>query len=156
MFFSAAAAPSPRPRPPNTHAVSLAHTQAMASSTAEARKECSSWQAQTQDALLTINRLQELLAEATSNTAAAAAQQEASSPRPGDETEAPEREVSRLRASVLQQQVQVTTLELQVRVLSMQLLRSHAACKQASSSVVPLLSGVEARLLALKARAAGS
>jgi hypothetical protein len=117
----------------------------MSSSTAEARAACSSWQAQAQDSLVTISRLQELLAEAAA---------------PGGSSAAPEAaadgEAGRLRAELLQQQVQAASLELQVKVLGVQLLRSHAAAKQASSSVMPLLSGVEARLLALKARTSSS
>lgn len=61
-------------------------------------------------------------------------------------------EVDVLRGTVLSLQSQVTGLEVQVKVLSSQLLRSHAAFKQAGSSIVPLLSGVEARLLAVQAR----
>lgn len=117
--------------------------QAMSSSTAEARAACSSWQAQAQDSLVTISRLQDLLAEAAAPHGSSAADGTA---------EAPDEEAGRLRAALLQQQVQAASLELQVKVLGVQLLRSHAAAKQASSSVIPLLSGVEARLLALKAR----
>jgi len=104
---------------------------------------------------VTISRLQELLSEA-------AGQQQQQQQQPNgqantdelsvEEAVPPEQEVAKLRAAMLQQQVQVTTLELQVKVLSTQLLRSHAAYKQASSSFLPLLSGVEARLLSLKAR----
>lgn len=59
-------------------------------------------------------------------------------------------EVGRLRAALLQQQAQAAALDLQVKVLSMQLLRSHAAHMQAGSSTCQLLSVVEGRLLALK------
>lgn len=128
--------------------------QAMSASSAEARQESRNWQAQTQDALVTISRLQELLSEAAGQQQQ---QQQPNDQAHTDEPSAkeavpPEQEVAKLRAAMLQQQVQVTTLELQVKVLSTQLLRSHAAFKQASSSFLPLLSGVEARLLSLKAR----
>lgn len=117
----------------------------MSSSCAEQRSRCSSWQAQAQDSLLTISRLQQQLQEAAGKpTGDQSAVQ--------DGSEAPEEEVGKLRASILAQQMQVTELELQVKVLSMQLLRSHAAAKQASSTFMPLLSGVEARLLALSTR----
>jgi hypothetical protein len=66
-----------------------------------------------------------------------------------------EKEVDVLRGTVLSLQSQVTGLEVQVKVLSSELLRSHAAFKQAGSSIVPLLSGIEARLLALQARTGG-
>jgi hypothetical protein len=75
-----------------------------------------------QDALATIGRLQEMLQEGGG--------------RPGDAD----------AAAQAQQQ------ELQVRVLAAQLLRSHAAAQGVTGSIVPLLGGVEARLLALKAR----
>lgn len=93
---------------------------------------------------MTISRLQDLLAEAAAPHGSSAA--DGTTEAPSDE------EAGRLRAALLQQQVQAASLELQVKVLGVQLLRSHAAAKQASSSVMPLLSGVEARLLALRAR----
>lgn len=60
----------------------------------------------------------------------------------------------RLRATLAQQQARAAALELQVGVLAAQLLRSHAACARVRRSVLPLLGGVEARLLGLKAKAA--
>ena len=60
----------------------------------------------------------------------------------------------RVVAALLRAQVQEQTQqqELQVRVLAAQLLRSHAAAQGVTGSIAPLLGGVEARLLALKAR----
>jgi hypothetical protein len=60
--------------------------------------------------------------------------------------------VAALQAALAQQTAQAAALELQVRVLVAQLLRSHAAGRQLGGSVAPLLSGVEARLLSLMAR----
>jgi hypothetical protein len=140
--------------------VALAYcVQAMANSCAEVRRECSSWQSQAQDSLVTISRLQELLTDAAASSSTPAdAQQRASQPQPDGASESgaerPEAgtAVGALQASVRQHQLQVAALELQVKVLSMQLLRSHAAHKQASSAIMPVLSGTEARLLALKTR----
>lgn len=157
--------------------------QAAASNAAEARKQCSHWQAQAQDSLATIQRLQELLAEAASwggdgaagadagagGSVAGTKDAEDSSPEQQQQQQqaeggegsvrgvqheegASDGEVGRLRAAMLQQQVQVASLELQVKVLSTQLLRGHAAQLQAGSSTCQLLSGVEGRLLALRTR----
>jgi hypothetical protein len=130
----------------------------MANSCSEVRQECSRWQSQAQDSLVTISRLQALLTDAAArSTAPAHEQQQASQQQPDGAEGGAERPeagpgVGALQASVRQHQLQVTALELQVKVLSMQLLRSHAAHKQASSAVLPVLSGTEARLLALKTR----
>jgi hypothetical protein len=164
----------------------LVALQALAGTSAEARKECSSWQAQAQDSLHTISRLQQMLADAAAwgdpttaphgSAAAASAgaltqqqQQDADQQQQDGEQQQQEeegvsqpaagqggpQEVEVLRGTVLSLQGQVTGLEVQVKVLSSQLLRSHAAFKQAGSSIAPLLSGVEARLLALQARTGG-
>lgn len=136
--------------------------QLMANSCAEVRRECSSWQSQAQDSLVTISRLQELLSDAaTGSNTPANEQQPAVQPQPdgasegGAECHEAGTDVGALQASVRQHELQVTALELQVKVLSMQLLRSHAAHKQASSAIMPVLSSTEARLLALKNRTSG-
>eukprot|EP00775_Hariotina_reticulata_P013324 gene13324-13453_t len=60
-------------------------------------------------------------------------------------------EVTRLHAALLQEQSKLTQRDLQVRVLSAQLLRAYGAYRGVARSLVPVLSSVEGRLLSLKA-----
>lgn len=142
----------------------LAENQAVQQQSAAAQQESRNWQAQAQDALVTVSRLQEMLA-GDAAAAAAAAAPEAVSGDGGDGADpggagalcpAAGGELEQLRGTLAQQHAKVAALELQVSVLAVQLLRSHAACGRVSRSLLPLLGGVEARLLGLKARTAGA
>jgi hypothetical protein len=156
--------------------------QALAASASQARAEGQQWCSQAQDGLLTISQLQEMLAEGASWEASAAAAADAAAtgqdqghshsgeggdpkttsssssssggvePHPQDQSSAGS--PAKLRAALLQEQARSTALDVQVRVLSAQLVRAQAAYQAATRSLLPILGGVEARLLALQARSA--
>jgi hypothetical protein len=154
--------------------------QALAASVSQARAEGHQWRSQAQDGLLTISQLQEMLAEGASWEASAAAAGDAaatgqdqntrsqpgeggdpnassssgSSIEPLDYSSAAAGSPAKLRAALLQEQARSTALDLRVRVLSAQLVRAQAAYQAATRSLLPILGGVEARLLALQARSA--
>jgi len=156
--------------------------QALADSAQAAQQECQQWREQACDALATVARLQDLLAESASWEAGTAAggsavhQPGASSTvdqdaqqvldRPGAAATAapggsadgqavggagPAADVARLHAALLQEQSKLTQRDLQVRVLSAQLLRAYGAYRGMARSLVPVLSHVEGKLLSLKA-----
>jgi hypothetical protein len=149
--------------------------QALAASATQARAEGEQWRAQAQSALQTIAQLQEMLAEGANWEASAAAAADAaadpdqsssqqhaqdmqdspnSTDAAGDAAAAAAGDAARLRAALLQEQARNAALDLQVRVLSAQLVRSQAAYQSGARSLLPILGGVEARLLALQARSA--
>lgn len=150
-------------------------SQALAAAATQARAEGDQWRSQAQDALLTISQLQEMLAEGASWEASAAAAadapngtdqgssrqaaglQDSSSGEAhaaADAGAVPASSPAKLRAALLQEQARNAALDVQVRVLSAQLVRAQAAYQGAARSLLPILGGVEARLLALQARSA--
>lgn len=151
--------------------------QALATSASQARAEGGQWRIQAQDALLTISQLQEMLAEGASWEASAAAaadataagQNQGHSQLGGDlqdkhsssngaqgqsSADSPADSLAQLRAGLLQEQARNAALDVQVRVLGAQLVRAQAAYQSATRTLLPILGGVEARLLALQARSA--
>jgi hypothetical protein len=151
--------------------------QALAASASQARAEGQQWRTQAQDGLLTISQLQEMLAEgasweASAADAAAASHSQghadghpsegavpnssttSSSSEPQQQQQSSAGSPAKLRAALLQEQARSTALDVQVRVLSVQLVRAQAAYQAATRSLLPILGGVESRLLALQARSA--
>jgi hypothetical protein len=146
--------------------------QALAASASQARSEGAQWRTQAQDALLTISQLQEMLAEGANWEASAAAAADASTgvdqansqqadglqDNSGTDAaaagDAAASSPAKLRAALLQEQAKSAALDVKVRVLIAQLVRAQAAYQTSTRSLLPILGGVEARLLALQARSA--
>jgi hypothetical protein len=125
-----------------------------------AKQQADLWQAQVQESLSTIARLQDCMEESaawSSSPGTGASQAEDGSSR-GDGGAAPgqqqQQQAEALQGQLLKEQADRAKLELQVRALCAELLRVHSAQQAYRKCMVPLLSGVEGRLLALHAFAA--
>lgn len=139
---------SPNTSPPNA--------QLLSEQLAEARELSSRWEAQAQDALSTISRLQDCLEEGAAWDAENAPPAGADGGGGGGDVDAAGDKAgggggggSAAAAGAAR-----AALELRSRALAAELLRAHAARGALSRALVPLLSGVEARLMAAREAAA--
>jgi hypothetical protein len=151
---------SPFPAPPR---------QVLGEQLSEARAQAAGWEAQAQDGLSTIARLQDCLEEGAAwegggasgggggedegggagggGDAGGGGGDEAGSVGGGA--------VARLRSGVARREAKAAAADLRARALAAELLRAHAARGAAGRALVPLLSGVEARLRAARDAARG-
>lgn len=116
--------------------------QAQAESVAAAQEQSAQWRAQAQDALRSISELHKPLVNDLQQQPAPAAAQDGGSAAVD------------LQAALLEEQKKCAHLDAQVRVLCAQLLRMQASYQAAGRTLLPILGGVEAKLLSLQARSA--
>lgn len=136
------------------HAASAACLlQALADSSAASKIECEKWQSQAQDSLSTIAHLQDLLAEGASWQQSTSSTAEPADPRTGTAAadDINQTDSSNLHAALQREQSRCAGLDLQVRVLSAQLVRACAAYRSAGRTLLPILVGLESKLTALRA-----
>lgn len=135
--------------------------QVLADNGSDLKKDCAGWQSQAQDALSKLNQLQELLAESASWEATQAKLQSTSGDvtAPSAETTADgveQSDVASLRAALLQQQSLNASLDLQLRVVSAQLVRACGAYRSVGRLLLPMFGGLESKLVALKSETAAA
>jgi hypothetical protein len=130
----------------------------LAEQLSEARAQAASWEAQAQDSLSTIARLQDCLEEgaawdsgATSHGAGHAAAETSAAGAAADA----DAEVRQLKAEAARRQAAAAAADLRARALAAELLKARAAAGAAGRALLPLLSGVEARLRATRDGARG-
>ena len=112
------------------------------------RKQADLWQAQVQEGLSTIAKLQDCMEESANWSSAAVAEQN------GAGESEPASSGTNLQGVLLKEQSRRAQLELQVQALCAELLRVHSSQQEVGRCLVPLLGGVEGRLLALRHAAA--
>jgi hypothetical protein len=121
------------------------------------KQQADLWQAQVQESLSTIARLQDCMEESaawSSSAGAGTSQGGEASSGDGEAASGQQQQQVVLQGQLLKEQADRARLELQVRALCAELLRTHSAQQAYRKCMVPLLSGVEGRLLALHAFAA--
>ncbi|KIY93085.1 hypothetical protein MNEG_14877 [Monoraphidium neglectum] len=120
---------------------------------AEARDQAARWEAQAQDGLSTISRLKDCLEDGAAwGGEGGTTAEEGGGPPQADESA--EARAARLQGEVVSGQARAAALDLRSRALAAEVLRAHAARAALGRALVPLLSGVEARLLAAREAAA--
>jgi hypothetical protein len=102
---------------------------------------CDAWEAQAQDALAHVDRLKDMLEEAAGWEGARLAAANNSGAEGGN---AKQQEVE---AALLAERARSSELELQLRALAAELLRSQQASMAMGRAVLPVLSGIEHRLV---------
>ena len=142
--------------------------QVLSDEVAELKQAAGTWEQQAQESLGTIERLKDLLEDSAAwdddqgqpgaqpsgvgmdpaSPQAAAAGEAAPE---GAGAAAAAEAAARLRAALAREQQRGIALDLQVKALCAELLRAHGAQRELGRSMVPVLGGIEARLLAVSA-----
>jgi hypothetical protein len=112
------------------------------------RKQADLWQAQVQEGLSTISKLQDCMEESANWSTTAAAEHGVAGGSGAVDSG------GHVQGVLLKEQARRAQLELQVQALCAELLRVHSAQQDVGRCLVPLLGGVEGRLLALRHAAA--
>ncbi|KAJ9530884.1 hypothetical protein QJQ45_028832 [Haematococcus lacustris] len=116
------------------------------------RQLAAAWEATAQDSFGQVERLKEMLEEASSWGSSAAGQQ-ARGKQPGAARSSAPGALAAVEASLLAERARSAELELQLRALAAELLRAQQASMAMGKAVLPVLSGVEHRLEDMQLRA---
>jgi hypothetical protein len=113
------------------------------------RGACDAWEAQAQDALAHVERLKDMLEEAAGWEGARVAANNSSSTGAagGGEGCSQLAKQHEVEAALLAERARSSELELQLRALAAELLRSQQASMAMGRAVLPVLSGIEHRLV---------